>query len=364
MHSVHKAVWTALLAGAFSGALIGCGTPGAPLPPSLDLPQAVSDLSASRVGNRVTLRWTMPRRTTDKLLLKGNITVRVCRQSAPTACETAGGEMSIAPGAEGNFTETLPATFLAGDVHPLNYFVELKNSSGRSAGPSNAAPILAGAPPAPVEGLRAVVRKEGVVLHWAAEKDNAAIRLERTLLTPPVAKPRKKSNPLAAPPEPTEQNLLVEANEAQAHRALDPAARFGQSYHYRAQRVVRKTVGGKTLELDGEFSAPVAVEVKDVFPPAVPTGLSAVASTNENGVSIDLSWLPNTESDLAGYIVYRREGEELWKRLTTQPSVGPAFHDATVEAGHSYRYAVSAIDQSNQESGRSQEAVESVPEKQ
>src|SRR6185312_3392858 len=45
--------------------LAGCGTPGAPRPPSLRLPQAVSDLAATRVGNTVTLTWTEPQRTTD-----------------------------------------------------------------------------------------------------------------------------------------------------------------------------------------------------------------------------------------------------------------------------------------------------------
>jgi fibronectin type 3 domain-containing protein len=40
---------------------------------------------------------------------------------------------------------------------------------------------------------------------------------------------------------------------------------------------------------------------------------------------------------------------------------GPAFHDAEVEAGHSYSYAVTAIDLGGHESDRSAEAQEAVP---
>ena len=108
------------------------------------------------------------------------------------------------------------------------------------------------------------------------------------------------------------------------------------------------TVDGQMQELDGPLSAPVQVEALDVFPPAVPAGLAAVAIIGENGgePAIDLSWQPNTEADLAGYIVYRREGSGNWERISpAQPVVGPAFHDAHVQAGHSYSYAVSAIDE-------------------
>ena len=131
-----------------------------------------------------------------------------------------------------------------------------------------------------------------------------------------------------------------------------------------AQRVARVKVDGAVLELDGAFTQPVRVDAADVFPPAVPTGLAAVALAGENGgpPAIDLSWQPDTEADLAGYVVYRREGTGDWQRISPeQPVVGPAFHDAHVQAGHTYRYAVSAVDQSGHESVRSAQAEETVP---
>ena len=359
----------ALFATLAAGALLsGCGTPGAPQPPSLNLPDRVEDLSASRSGSQVSLTWSMPKKNTDKLLLKGDVTVRVCRREAAGACVAAGADLPFAPGAGGAFTDTLPVAFTTGAPRPLSYFVELRNQHGRSAGLSNAANVLAGQAPAPVTNLTAEVRKQGVVLRWSpvAEQEPSAIRLRRELLTAPAAKPHEGL--LAPAPEPVDENLLVASCQPEARtglcRALDHEIRFGQSYAYRAQRVARVTVNGKTLELAGELSAPVRVVAADIFPPAVPTSLAAVAIMGENGAgpAIDLSWQPVAEADLAGYTVYRREGDSPWQRISpAEPLVPPAFHDAQVQPGHTYLYAVSAIGQNGHESARSEETEETVP---
>jgi fibronectin type 3 domain-containing protein len=96
----------------------------------------------------------------------------------------------------------------------------------------------------------------------------------------------------------------------------------------------------------------------------VPTGLAAVATAGENGTdtAIDLSWQPVIDADLAGYQVYRREADSAWQRISPeQPLPGPAFHDNSVQPGHTYHYAVSAIDQGGHQSARSAEAEEIVP---
>lgn len=350
---------------------VGCGMPGAPQPPSLNLASPVKDLAGTRAGYAVALRWTMPQKNTDKLLLKGVQQVVVCRKEGGAGACAPVTKLQLAPDAAGEFTETLPAALAAGAPRELAYFVEVRNSNGRSAGLSNAAVVLAGTAPAPVTGLAAQVRKDGVVLEWDSaphEGTPTAIRLHRKLLTPAVAGKKSAQGPLAAAPEPTEQTLLVEApgpNHGSPERALDKDVRFGETYEYRVQRVARVPVGGKTQELSGPLSLPVRVEALDMFPPAVPVGLAAVAVAAENGgeAAIDLSWQPDTEADLAGYIVYRREGGGDWQRISSAgPVVGPAFHDAHVQAGHSYLYAVSAIDGGGHESGRSAEAGETVPE--
>jgi len=372
--------------------LAGCGTPGAPLPPSLKLPDPVTDLAAVRTGNQVALTWTMPRRTTDKLLLKGNIAVRICRGQSSGKCAAIPADLAFAPLAHAAFADQLPTELATGAARPLNYFVELTSPKGRSAGPSNEAIILAGEAPAPVANLAAEVRKQGVVLRWTADpadtqpSERMVIRLHRTLLTPKpaaeagaAAKPTAQPGILAPPAEPVEQSLLAGDLVHPGNtpdRVLDKTIRFGQTYQYSAQRVARVPVCGpipadgqqstdcKIFELPGPLSAPIRVEAADVFPPDVPTSLAAVATVadSSSGPSIDLSWQPVTDPDLAGYAVYRREGDAAWQRISpARPVVGPGFHDPDVLAGHSYRYAVTAIDQFGHQSAQSAETSETVP---
>jgi hypothetical protein len=370
VHSRSAAFFGATIAAlAAASALAGCGMPGAPLPPSLNLPVPVNDLSAVRTGGQVALTWTMPAKTTDKVLLKGDITVRVCRnESASTHCSVAT-TLQLAPKTDASFTDTLPSQLAAGPPRVLSYFVELVNRKGRSAGLSNSAAILVGEAPPAIENLTAQMRKDGVLLRWApapTESSPVAVHLVRRLLTPPA----KQSNqgPLAQPAEPLEQTLLVEAASLTDHApdaSIDSNIRFGQTYEYRAQRVARVAVSGSTLELAGPLSAPVRIDAINVFPPSAPKGLAAVATAGENGSgpAIDLSWLPGAESDLVGYIVYRRDSEtSAWQRISSaQAVVGPGYHDPNVQPGHTYSYAVTAIDQDGLESARSAEASDTVP---
>jgi hypothetical protein len=270
----------------------------------------------------------------------------------------------VAAGKPGSYTDTLPGSLTTGTARPVVYFVELRNGKGRSAGLSNGATVLAGEAPARIEGLKAVVRKQGVVLSWTADETsggpNEAVRLERTLLSAST----KPHGPLDAPREPDKEILLVDVGAEQG-RAIDKSVHFGDKYAYRAQRLSRVIVNGQALDLAGEFSTPVEVEAKDVFPPGVPMGLAAVATAGVNGEgpAIDLSWQPDSDGNLGGYVVYRREGEGDWRRISgTATTVEPAFHDAQVEAGHTYRYAVSAVSKDGYESGRSDEAEETVPQ--
>lgn len=337
----------------------GCGTPGAPQPPSLNLPARVDDLRAIRTGNVVSLQWTMPRRNTDKLPLKSSVAVHLCRKESGGACQAVGPDLALSPGAAGAFTDSLPATLASGPPRLLSYFVELQNHAGRSAGLSNAAVVLAGAAPAPVTGLTAEVQKAGIVLRWNGGAAGETLRIERKLLTPPA---KNKESAFEAPPEPAEEKLLVDSG-AHPGVALDQEIRFGHSYEYRAQRVARVTAGGQTLELDGQLSAPVRVTAKDVFPPATPAGLVAVATAGPAGeAAIDLSWEPDSDPDLAGYAVYRRENGLDWRRISPAGSVtDAAFHDADVRPGESYHYAVSAIGRNGRESQRSAETEETTP---
>ena len=191
--------------------LAGCASPGPPLPPSLKLPEVVSGLTASRVGDEVRLRWTTPSRTTDKLLIAGPIEAEICRENLAAAAPATAvkGGQSAAPGARKNAVtapcspvvlrkrvtpgaseavDALPAELTAAPARLLAYRVQLRNASGRTAGAS--ATVFAASGPAPqaVEELRGKATKAGVVLEWRAEAGEAeAIEVDRSLLQPPTA---------------------------------------------------------------------------------------------------------------------------------------------------------------------------------
>ncbi len=346
--------------------------PAAPQPPSLHLPVPVSDLSAVRTGSEVALAWTMPKKDTEKVPLKGSVTVHICRTETTAArCSKVATEQLV-PGANRTFTDTLPQALAEGSPRIVTYFVELDNSKGRSAGLSNGAQVLAGEAPSAIDGLHAEMLRNGVLLRWTPAQIDAepvAVRIVRIRIAEPAGKPadsKTAEGPLAPIPEPPERTLLV-APASHLDRALDSSIEFGATYEYRAQRVAYATIDGKTLELAGPLSASVRIVAENVFPPRAPKGLAAVATagTEGSGPAIDLNWQPNTEADLAGYIVYRRDANATalaWQRISTsQPIAEPAYHDADVQPGHTYVYAVSAVDEQGHESARSAEAEETAP---
>jgi hypothetical protein len=99
------------------------------------------------------------------------------------------------------------------------------------------------------------------------------------------------------------------------------------------------TVFGTVVQ--GPASPITCVTPRDIFPPAAPKQLAAIASA---GV-INLIWEPNSEPDLAGYIVLRGEapGDKL-QALTPAPITSTNYRDSDVKPGVRYVYAVVAVD--------------------
>jgi hypothetical protein len=329
----------------------GCGMVAAPQPPSLKLPEPVTDLSAVRTGDQVELHWTMPKRTTDKVPLVGQQKVKVCRRVGSEPCEDAG-HLLAAPQSTATFTDHLPAALISGVPRPLIYTVELQNQAGRTAGPSNPALTAAGSAPAQITGLHAQARADGIALTWTPTDTDDIIRLHRTL----ADKAPPKNSPL-----PLQQTLEFTGKDQGS--VLDPDAALDHIYTYTAQRVAKLTLEDKPVEIAGDPSESVTINARDIFPPAVPTGLQAIADPQAR--AIDLSWQPNTEADLAGYAVYRGEaGSNAPPTRISPPTAQPApsFHDPSALPGHTYDYSVSAIDRDGNESPRSAEVEESLPQ--
>ena len=339
--------------------LAGCGLAANPQPPTLWLPTPVKDLTATRVGDEVHLHWTMPKETTDKVMLKGEQRAHFCWEDAamgekpaaggkagagkaqkatpkmrPDPCRTLGDGM-FPPEKAADFTVRMPGELVAGAPRAVAFFVELQNHAGKTAGPSNAAWVATGAAPQGVTGLRLETRAEGVVLHWdeAAARAAMVLRIHRTLVPAAAGEKTKEAN--GAPPA-EKQVLEVDLDKADPGVALDHDAVFDHAWKYWAERVLQVQLDKHAVEIAGPPSATVAIDAKDVFAPAVPEGVAAVADGQAR--AIDLSWTPDTDADLAGYVVYRRDvtaGTAMERISGKSLVVPPSFGDTSGGGGAS-----------------------------
>lgn len=113
---------------------------------------------------------------------------------------------------------------------------------------------------------------------------------------------------------------------------------------------------GKLL-IDSVPSPPTCVTLKDTFPPAAPTRLQGVASAG----AISLIWEPNSESDLAGYLVLRAAGPDgTLAPITPAPIHDTTYRDATVTAGVRYTYVIVAVDTAHNRSAPSNRVEETA----
>ncbi len=243
-----------LASGCMALLLAGCGQTGTPQAPSLQLPTPVSDLAAARVGDRVTLTWTMPRRTTDKLPLKGLQPVQICRRTGESACLTVG-TVSYEIGKPASYDDTLPADLTGGSPQLLSYSIDVLSLHGRSAGASNIAYAAAGSAPPAFIDASAAITGSGVVLQWEPASlpgTEHKVDIERTLLsmtasTKSEARPVPHS-PFGSPGQPAAkvQTLVVRLPPGpDPGKSLDPDAAFDQRYSYRISRVTTVNIGRK-----------------------------------------------------------------------------------------------------------------------
>ncbi len=350
---------------------LGCASPGPPHPPSLHLPERATGLAAERIGDGVRLSWTSPVNTTDGDRIKGPMTAVVCRELPPRGGCVPVQRVSVSPGPF-SASDELPAGLLSGPPRLLLYRVELQNAKGRSAGESEPVVTAAGTAPPPVGALTLSARRNAVLVRWAPAAPPAAavMELKRTLVAsadgsvqPAAARTTAKREGFLPSTKPAAGEATLRgappAGSAAADGLLDPTVTHLDRYRYVAQWVINATVSGHAVELRGLPSPPAVFTFRDVFPPQPPAGLVAIPGEGFGApLSIDLSWESNAETDLLGYTVYRRTGQEEFRRLNADPVSAPAYRDQKIEAGQSYTYRVTAVDRRGNESGPSAEVKE------
>jgi hypothetical protein len=348
---------------------LACGTPGAPQPPSLQLPRAVENLSGERKGTRVVLTWAQPTQTTDKQNLRHPGVTRICRafgEFPMAGCreivkELGPTELTSQPSNKGSnprvvFEDVLPSEAM-GPQRYAAYAVEVLNDRGKSAGLSNQVRIpLAPTLPPPTD-LRVDVTVNGPVLRWTEQSRRPEVGNTQDYEFRYRIYRRANGQP----------NYLVIAevpSQGPQYVLPDTSFEWEKSYEYKINSVtgIPASAGRAQTEIEGDDSPITKATVHDIFPPATPSGLQAVFSGVGQKPFIDLSWAPNTESDLAGYTVYRHEKGQQPVALNKESVKAPAFRDDDVQPGHTYYYLVQAVDIRGNASETSQETSESVPE--
>ncbi len=367
--------WNVLACVLGSAVLVSCGAPGVPIPPSLELAKPVTDLRAARKGDKVFLAWTAPSKTADRQAIRHPGETLVCRSlkspvddcknpitKIPASRFPLSSSASTAKGVpaakvEASYTDTLTEELQKQDpTADVTYVVSAENESGRSAGLSNPVQVPSAPTLPPPADFRAEVKSDGVLLTWDCPHASVAA----DAITYKVRIYRREQG--KQPGTKVSDANVSDCPSSPSSTFLDQTFEWERNYEYRATVVTVVAAPGKPeAEVEGDDSPTVAVFAHDIFPPAVPTGLQAVFSGVGQSPFVDLVWSPDTEADLAGYNVFRHEENQPPVKLNSDPVKAPSFRDSNVQGGKKYLYSVSAFDERNNESAKSEEASEQVP---
>ncbi|HEY8670456.1 MAG TPA: hypothetical protein VIL63_06445, partial [Terriglobales bacterium] len=234
----------------------------------------------------------------------------------------------------------------------LTYAVEVLNDRGRSAGLSNRVQVPAATALPPPANFTAEVTAEGIALSWkpVPRQGNSGLHYLYRI----YRHDESSKTEIVAGEFPLDASSDLQL--------LDRNFEWEKKYSYHATVVTLITgKSGSETQVEGDDTTNVTVFAHDIFPPAVPSGLQAVFSSEDEKLFVDLIWNPDTENDLAGYNIFRHEGGGPPVKINSDLVKLPAFRDHNVSAGKKYFYSVSAVDIRRNESARSEEANETVP---
>jgi hypothetical protein len=399
--STQRLVFSAIFACAavFSG--VACGKKGPPLAPLVKLPVPPADLAALRRGNTVDVSFTVPAVNTDgtrpanvasadvyaitapvtvppmsdEILLKlatkvGSVEVKAPADPNETADPDDPSDEVEAPegpgldqGAVARVREPLTRDMLTPVVVPVDkhaptapsdvrsgapllgpqavpvrtYIAVGKSTRGRKGPLSKRIIVPLVPPPPPPSGAAITYNETAITLTWPPVTVAVAAPSEGDLLPSRVI----------GAPRPTITYNVYDATNADAAVKLTATPLADPSYadarvvwgEKRCYTIVAaETIDGAVIE--SEPPSPVCETLVDTFAPAAPKELKAISGEG----AINLIWEPNTERDLAGYIVLRGvEPAETLQPITAAPIVEPSFTDK-VQPGIAYVYAVRAVD--------------------
>jgi hypothetical protein len=367
-------------------ALWGCGHRADPLPPLRKTPPAPGGFRLAERGDVLEISADAPRASVDGVPFQ-SVAIEFLHAEGHADLEKAGEKRRVTspPGRRVSLTLPLPApgTLVRATARAV---------AGRETGPKALTLALVAQPPLePPQDLAATLTEGGVALSWKGARPVAVpppVVTPRTPLRPGAGGPARGGPATIPPPTrpatpPAAEQALPPSSEAgtkpqetgapsppalggflvyrrvgaapygpplvqkllEEDRYDDTAAPLGTTSCY----VVRAVASMDPL-IESASSNEACVDVRDITAPAAPAGLAVLPRAG----GLELLWTPSTEPDLAGYRVYRAVSGGPAERLAEVPPTRSAWLDATAQAGETYLYSLSAVDQAGNESPRSE----------
>jgi hypothetical protein len=307
-----------------------CGYVGPIVPPSPELPNAITDLAVIERGNQLAISFSTPPRTTDNTAIKrfSKIDLAIGPDIQPWDFERwsqTARHMELSPPPPNDPNAPLYQAMHASQ--PVSDWVGKKIAVA----------------------VRTAVKKKDHFSQWS----NRVVLSVIPPLHPPVVsvQPAAEGYRLTWPEErpgmhfdifrqgPSDkQPTAIGASEKPEY--LDTTSQWDTPYTYTVVALL-----GSAESLPSE---PVHIVHADTFPPSVPAGVTALATPE----SIDITWQHVTSANLKGYYLYRSVNGGPFTRDGALLTL-PAYSDHNVEHGKTYRYEVSSLSQKGYESAKS-----------
>jgi hypothetical protein len=343
-----------------------CGKRRPPLAPIERIPQRTELLSGAQRGNQVILSWPAPLRNAGEGSVQSIRRVDVYRVAErpnsplPLTEEEFAARATLIgsvtydeikkAGDNLTYTDTLE---LGGEPARLRYAVRYVNSAGQRAAFSNfflMEPAARVAEPPTIIKTGNEYSETANTITWEAPRKNTDASTPVNLLGYNVYR-TDAGQPQTIP-------IPLNAQPVTATQYQDRNFKFGDKYVYVVRSVSLGTEGRPVESLN---SNSIQLTPIDAYAPAAPEKPLIGASPGK----LSVFWVANSESDLAGYYLYRSTDPNLpkdkWTKLTPALYTKTTFADENVEAGKTYYYYVVAFDNAGNPSLPSEVVSETVP---
>jgi len=297
----------------FAGLLFlnACGRVGDPQPPFIRIPEAVKDLSVTQSGHDLVLSWTNPPRFIDGSGATSLARVQIRRDGTTVTT------VNVSKPGEAQSYVT-PVGAVTGASRAFSVVVE--TSQGKVSNPSNVASVTPVEIPGRIAQISGFADQRRINLRWNKPQDHGELA-DVYVVT----------------------RTDIPAEPATVTDTAYEDSRYETKKVFTYQVTPARRVEGKLVMGVGPES--IAVSSDDKTPPAPPEGFDI----RQSDAGAFLVWEPNSETDIAGYRVYRSEhADSGFKLITDRLITGNGLYDPAYRSG--LFYAISALDESGNES--------------